>query len=141
MPHLVADQQHIPKQVDDLFIHGGDEIGDGGEVRPRIGGQSHEDDVFPAGLLDLPAGDDAPRVGIEHDLQKNPGIVSGGAGLVVAEAGVEQGQVKLVVDEVVQGVFEGAGQNLLGEVDGDELALGVRVRFVARHDAIPLCCS
>jgi hypothetical protein len=26
-------------------------------------------------------------------------------------------------------------------VDGDELALGVRVRFVAGHDAISLCCS
>jgi len=112
-----------------------------GEMGPGVGGQGHEDHVLLAGLLDLPAGDNAPRIGVEHDLQKNPGIVGGGAGLVVAEAGVEQGQVKLVVDEVVQGIFEGAGQNLLGEVDGDKLALRVRVRFVAGHDAISLCCS
>jgi len=46
-----------------------------------------------------------------------------------------------VVDEVIQGVLEGAGQDLLGKVDGDELALGVRVGFVTGHDAISLCCS
>jgi len=106
-------------------------------VGPGVGGERHEDHVFPASLLDLPAGDNAPRVGKEHDLQENPGIVCRGPGLVVAEAGVEQGQVKFVVDEVVEGELEGAGQNLLGKVDGDELSLGVGVRFVTRHAAIP----
>ena len=74
-PQIVADQQHIPDLVDDLFVHGGDEIGNGGEMRPGASGQGHEDHVLPAGLLDLPAGDDAPRVGVEHNLQKNPGII------------------------------------------------------------------
>ena len=124
-PQIVADQQHISEQVDDFLVHGGDEIGNGGEMGPGVGGQGHEDHILPAGLLDLPAGDNAPRVTIEHNLQKNPGIIGSGAGLIIAEAGVEQGKVKLVVDEVIQGVFEGAGQDLLGEVDGDELALGV----------------
>ena len=124
------------EQVDNLLVHGGNEIGDGGEVRLGISGQGHEDDVLPAGPLDLAAGDDAPRVGIEHDLQKNPGIVGRGAGLVVGKAGVEQGKVKLVVNEMVQGVLEGAGQDLLFKMDGDEFALAVRVRFVTGHDAI-----
>lgn len=46
-----------------------------------------------------------------------------------------------MVDQVVQGVFEGAGQDLVGKVDGNELALGVRVGFVAGHAAISLSCG
>ena len=111
--------------MDDLFIHGGDEIGNAGEMRPGIGGQRHEHHVLPAGLFNLPAGDDAPRVGVEYDLEQNPGIVGPGAGLIIAKTGIEQGKIKLVVDEVIQGIFEGAGQNLVGEVDRNELALGV----------------
>jgi hypothetical protein len=39
--------------------------------------------------------------------------------LVVAERHIEDAQVKLV-DEVVQGVFEGAGEELLIEANGKE---------------------
>jgi putative effector of murein hydrolase len=42
---------------------------------------------------------------------------------------------------VVQGVFEGAGQDLLNEVDGDEVALGVGEGYVTGHAAISLCCG
>ena len=122
---VIADQEHIPKQVDDLPVHGGDEVGNGGEMRPGIGGQGHEDNVLPAGLLDLPAGDDAPRVGVEHDLEQNLGIVGCGAGRIIFEAFIEDGEIELMVDQVVQGILESAGQDLFGEMDGDELALGV----------------
>lgn len=124
--------------MDDLFIHGGDEIGNAGEMRPGISGQRHEYHVLAAGLFNLTAGDDAARVCIEHDLQKNPGIIGFCASLIIAETGIEQREVKLVVDKVIQRIFEGAGKNLVGKVDGNELALGIGVRFVTGHDAISL---
>jgi len=73
-PQVIANQEHVTEQMDDLLVHGGDEIGDGSEMGPGVGGQGHEDDVLPAGLLDLPAGDDASRIGIEDDLQEDPRI-------------------------------------------------------------------
>ena len=37
------------------------------------------------------------------------------------------------VDEVVEGVFEGAGENLFVEADRDEFTLGIVVVFVLHH--------
>ena len=127
--------------MDDLLVHGGDEIGNGREMGPGVGGQGHEDDVLPAGLLNPPAGDDAPRVGIEHDLQQNPGIIGGRPDLIVAETGIEDRKIQFVIDQVIEGVFEGAGQDLVGEMDGNELALSVGVGFVTGHGAISLSCG
>ena len=93
--------------------------------------QRHEDDVLPAALLD-PAGDNAPGVGVEDDLQQNGGIVGRGAD-VVGVAIIKEREIELVVDEVVEGIFEGAGKDLLVKGDGDELALAVVVRFVTSH--------
>ena len=75
---IVANQENVPEQVDDLSIHRGNEIGDGGEMGPGIGEKSHKDHILPAGLFDPAAGDDAPRVGVKNDLQQNPGIVGRG---------------------------------------------------------------
>jgi len=41
--------------------------------------------------------------------------------------------VYFVVDEAMEGVYEGAGENLFVEVYRDELALGIVVSFVSRH--------
>ena len=110
-----------------------DEIRDGGEVGLRVGGQCHEDDIFPAALLDLPAGGDAPGVGIKNNLEQDRGIVSWCAHLVVLIPEVEGGKVYFVVDEIVERVFKGARKDLFVEADGNEFALGVVVVFVSRH--------
>jgi hypothetical protein len=73
----------------------------------------------------LAAADDAPAVGEEDDLEQHGRRVGGCAGEVVLVAGVEAGQVELVIDQVVQGVFEGAGQQLPFEIDGKEARAGV----------------
>jgi hypothetical protein len=73
---------------------------------PGVGGKRHEDHVLPAGLLDPAAGDDAPRIGEQHDLQQYPGIVGRGPCFVVLEAKVEKGEIEFVVDEMVQGELE-----------------------------------
>jgi hypothetical protein len=43
-----------------------------------------------------------------------------------------------MINEMVQGIFEGTGENLLGKVNENEFALGIRVRFATSHAAISL---
>lgn len=50
---------------------------------------------------------------------------SRGDGGVVAEAGIAGGAVEVVVDDSVDGEFEGAREELLGEIDGQEARAGV----------------
>jgi hypothetical protein len=47
-------------------------------------------------------------------------------------AAIELGEVKFVVDQIVEGVLEGAGQQLSFKIDGDEPGAGVDM-LVARH--------
>ena len=54
-------------------------------------------------------------------------------GGVVLIARREHRQVELVVDHIVQGVFETAGKNLLRKTDGDEFGLIVGVILVPGH--------
>jgi len=49
---------------------GGDEIGNGCKVRPRIGGQGHADYIFSAELSYFPAAADAFGVGVKNDFKK-----------------------------------------------------------------------
>jgi hypothetical protein len=88
--------------------------------------------VVTAGAFDVARADDAAAVGEEHDLEQHGRRVGGGAGEVVLVAGVEAGQIELVIDEVVQRVFEGAGMQLPFEIDGNEARAGVDV-LVAGH--------
>jgi hypothetical protein len=51
---------------------------------------------------------------------------------IVAEAGIETREIELVVEQVIQSVFEGAAQEFPLQVHRDEARTGVDV-FVARH--------
>jgi hypothetical protein len=135
---VITDKQYIPEQMDDLFIHGGNEFGNGGEMGPGISGQGHEDHVFMAGLFNLPAGDDVSGVSVEYNLEQDFGIVGSSSGDVVLETFVKVGEVQLMINEMAQGVFESAGEDLLRKVNGNKFALGIGVRFVTSHAAISL---
>ena len=76
--------------------------------------------------------DDALAVGEQDDLEQHGGRIGGSAGGVVIEPGIEAGQVELVIDEVIERVFEGAGKQLPLQVNGKETGAGVDV-FVAGH--------
>lgn len=54
---------------------------------------------------------------------------------VVTEAGIEAGQVEFVIEPVIQGVFEGAGQQLSLQVNSEKPVAGVDL-FVARHELL-----
>jgi hypothetical protein len=111
--------------VNDLLIHGGDKIGNGGEMRPGIGAQGHENDVLLARLGYPPAGDDPSGIRKENDLQQYARIIGGSTGFFVLIALVKKGKIKLVVDEMIQGVFKSTGEDLFLEMDGDEFTLSV----------------
>ena len=55
---------------------------------------------------------------------------------VVAEARVEAGQVEFVIEQVIQRVLEGAGQQLPCKIDRQEARAGIDV-FVAGHGERP----
>jgi hypothetical protein len=134
---LITDEEDFEKEVDDLLIQGGDEVGNGGEVGGRITREGHEDNVLLAALLYLPAGGDAPGIGVEDDLQEDGGVIGRGAGIVIGVAGIEHGEVEFLVDQVIEGILEGAREDLLVKGDGNELALTVIVLFVACHPVPP----
>ena len=131
--HLITDQKHVAKQRADLFVHRGDKVGDRGEVRLCVGRERHEDDIVPAARFDPATCGDAAGVGVEDDLQQNRRIIRGGADFVVLVPGDKNRKVEFVVDEVIEGVFKGAGEDLLFEVNRNQLALILGVFFVSRH--------
>lgn len=44
---------------------------------------------------------------------------------------LEDGEVKLVVDQIIEGVFESARQNLVAKREGNQFGLCIRVIFVS----------
>jgi len=102
-----------------------------------VGGQGHKQYVLAADPFDLATAGDAARIGQQHDLQQHGGIVGGRTGGVVAVALMEVLQVEVVIDHVVEGIFKGAGQDLIRKTQRDHLGLVVIGGFVARH---PLPC-
>jgi hypothetical protein len=79
------------------------------------------------------AGGDAQGVGVEDDLEQDRWIKGRSTGLVIAIAGLEDREIHLVIDDVIEGIFEGAGENLLREGNGEKHSLLVGVVFVTSH--------
>ncbi len=131
-PLAVADEQDFLEQRDDLGPQGADEVGEGGEVRRRVARQGNEGDLLATGTFDLARADDAAAVGEQDDLEQHRRRVGGRAGEIVPVAGIEALEVDLVIDKVVQGVLESAGQKLSLQIDGKKTRAGVDY-LVARH--------
>ena len=142
--HLAADEalpvtepEDLAEDVGDGLVPSGDEGGEGCEVGCGVAREGDEGDVFPAGALDRPGADDAAAVGEQDDFEQQGRWVGAGAGVVVVVVGVEAAEIDFVIDQVVQGVFEGAREQLQFEIDGKETRAGVDV-FVARHGGLHL---
>lgn len=50
---LITHQQDLQKEAGDLFVHRGNKIGNGGEMRPAVGRQGHEDNVLLTAFDDI----------------------------------------------------------------------------------------
>ena len=128
----VAQVEHLGEDAGDVVGQPGDKPGDRGEVRLGVAGQGDEGDVMTADGFDIAAGDDALAVGEQHDLEQHGGRIGGRAGCVILEPGIKAGQIKFVVDEVVEGVLKGAREQLSLQVNGKKTRAGVDV-LLARH--------
>ena len=91
-------------------------------MRRRVATQRDEGDVRAAEPLDGATAHDAVRIGAQDHGEQHRRRVRRGSGLVVPEARIEARQVDRVGQQVVRGVFERAGQELLGEIDRAESA-------------------
>jgi hypothetical protein len=58
--------------------------------------------VFATGTLDGATANDALRICEQYDLEQHRGRISRNPGHIVAEPGVEVGQVNLVIEQMVQ---------------------------------------
>ena len=106
----------------------------------RLAGQDHEGDVLLASLGDIAAADHAAGVGVQDDFEQHDRRIRGGAAFMVLKPLVQNPQIKLVIDQVRQGVFKGAGEQLDGKINGKSLHAGVD-GFVAGHRAFLLITS
>ena len=62
-------------------------------MRLAVAGQGDEGDVLAAGALDVAAADDALGIGEQDNFQEHGGRIGGGTGCIVAETGIETGQI------------------------------------------------
>src|SRR5690554_7928898 len=110
---FVTDQQHLLEQCLNLISMAADELGQGCEMGNRVAGQRFEDDIGLAAPLDLPAGGDTAGIGKQNNGQQDSRIVGPTACVLVAITGIKNRQIELVLNQVVHGMFEGAGLKLL----------------------------
>ena len=71
------------------------------------------------------AGNDPTGIRKENCLQEYARVIGGRPCLFVLISIIKDGKIKLVIDEMVQRVFKGAGKDLLLKKDGDEFTLSV----------------
>ena len=109
----LLDHQHLTEQRLDRLAKAADEPYDVCMAWLAVATDGDELNVAQADVLDGAAGDDALAVGQQHDLEHDLRIVGAGAHCVVLEFGIHSREIKLVVDQVVQGECEAARNQLL----------------------------
>ena len=102
-------------------------------IRLGLPRERHELHVLATRRFDAPAAEQAPRIGEQHDLEQDLGMVGPSTQVVVAVVRVERREIDLAFQQVMQRVLEGSRQDLLGEADRDEGVLLQMGRLVSRH--------
>ena len=121
-----------PKTVAMSFAKLADKLGDGGEVRLVVSTQGHEGRIPDTGVGDGTTTDEALGISEQDDFEQHRWRISWRAGIIITVTGIEMRQVKLMINEIIEGMFEGAGTQLFRQIEGNELQIGVEV-VVARH--------
>jgi hypothetical protein len=88
--------------------------------------------LFPTEALDPAAAYHSMRVPREYHLEEHGRRIGGGPSRIIAEPRIEDREVNGLLQQVVDGVFKGAGEELPRQIDGQELGLSVDV-LVAGH--------
>jgi len=101
-------------------------------VGRRIPTERDERDVFAAEPFDRATAHDPVRVGAQDHGEQHRGRIGGRARVVVPKPRIEARQVDRVGEQVVRRVLEGAGQELLRQVDRQKARAPVDM-LVAGH--------
>ena len=92
--------------------------------------------MLATGPLNATAADDPLRGSKQHHLEQHRRRIGRGAGLVIAKARVETGQIDLVIEQVVQRVLESTRQQLPRQINREQPRAGIDV-LVAGHPDSP----
>ena len=92
--------------------------------------------MFAAQALNPPAADDAFSVSTENDLEQHSRRIGGGACFVVTVTRIKTGQVKVVIEQVMDGVGKAARQQLFLQIDHEKLRAQIDY-LVPRHESPP----
>ena len=101
-------------------------------MRLGVAGHGDEGDVVAADGFDVAARNEALAAGEQNNFEQHGGRITRRAGFIILEPGIEACEVKLVVNQVVECVLEGAGKELPLEINRQKTRAGVDV-FVAGH--------
>ena len=135
-PLPVAEVENAGKERGDLSGKAADECGECREVRNAVTGQRDKGDLLTTGAFDAARADDTEAVGVEDNLEEHGRRPRRGAAAVVAVPGIKLGEVEFVVDQAVEGVYEGAWDELPFEINGEKARTGID-RLVAGHGFPP----
>jgi hypothetical protein len=105
-------------------------------VRPGISRQRHEHNVASARFGDAAARDDAAVVAVEYDLEQHLGVIGRSPRRIVVIAMLEDGQVELLLNDLVERKFERPLDDLVGVRQWNHLGLIQVVVFVSGHGAL-----
>ena len=100
--------------------------------RVAVATDGDELNIAGTGLFNGAAGDQTLAVGQQDDLEHDTRVVGAGADFIVLELGIQRGQIKLVVYQIIQCEGKTAGDDLLRQNDGQQQAIAV-LGFVAGH--------
>jgi hypothetical protein len=98
----------------------------------QVPAERHKQHSLLTRPLDRATAHQPSRARQQHDHERHPRIVCQGTGQIVLELRIKSRQVQLVIDQLVQGEFERARLNLLGQHAWNELRVAIN-DLVARH--------
>ena len=133
---LVADEEYLGENAGNIVAQGRNKSSYRSEVWSAVAGEGDENDVFAAGTFDVAAADYALAVGKQDDLEEHGRWICRRPRFVIVEAGIKTREIKFVVEQVIQCMFEGARKKLPLQINRNKSRAGVDV-FVARH-SLPL---
>lgn len=116
-PHLITDKQHFTEQVQGFLVTAGDKGCNGCEIGLAVMGKSDKYNIFLTASGNFPAGRYPSGVSEQHDLEQNFRIVGRGSGFIIVVSVFKRGKIQLVIDNMVDGKFEGSGLKLAIKID------------------------
>src|SRR5262245_34097751 len=134
-PLAVTHYQHLGEHLTQRCAPATDKRRQRGEVRCGSSTDRHKEDILLTRAFDGAGTHQSSRIGQEDNLEQQGRGVGWRAALVVAKTLIKRGEIHLMVNQLTQGKFKGARQNLTSEINAHKLRTHIN-RLVARHRTV-----